>query len=77
MTSIRAPILALALPLALLLPSVTAQASLARASDVPSQKPAQVLVMLRLPPPHLRAGTSNSGSYGDASSKYQASREEP
>jgi hypothetical protein len=69
MTSIRAPILALALPLALLLPSVTAQASLARARDVPSQKPAQVLVMLRLPPPHLRAGTSNSGSYGDASSQ--------
>ncbi|MEO5494610.1 MAG: S8 family serine peptidase [Sphingomonas sp.] len=35
-------------------------------------RPARVLVMLRLPPLHLRGGSTYSGSYGDAAS--QASR---
>ncbi|QDZ08767.1 S8 family serine peptidase [Sphingomonas panacisoli] len=32
-------------------------------------RPAQVLVMLRLPPLHLRGGATYSGSYGDAASQ--------
>lgn len=39
------------------------------AEAVPAKESAHVLVMLRLPPPHLRAGSRYSGSYGDAASQ--------
>lgn len=40
-----------------------------RAESVPAENPAQVLVMLRLPPNHVRGGATYSGSYGDAASQ--------
>jgi subtilisin family serine protease len=58
----------------LVLPLLLADAAPAKKFDSPAgaldaARPAQVLVMLRLPPLHLRGGATYSGSYGDTASQ--------
>ncbi|MEO5938209.1 MAG: S8 family serine peptidase [Sphingomonas sp.] len=58
----------------LVLPLLLTDAAPAEKFDAPALandavRPAQVLIMLRLPPLHLRGGTTYSGSYGDTASQ--------
>lgn len=58
----------LASGLLLLIASVTPHAALARAAEQQLSGPGQVLVMLKLPPPHFRPNGAYAGTYGDRTS---------
>ena len=62
-------ILALLLLPLLLTEAAPAQQFAPFSATIDTARPAQVLVMLRLPPQHLRGGTTYSGSYGDTASQ--------